>query len=104
MRTLFAVTRARGPAWDKSKSLRSQAQWTEHADFMNRLAESGFIILGGPVGDSGDVLLIIDATTEEKITSKLSEDPWSASRLLEIKSIQPWNILLESPARSSDVR
>jgi uncharacterized protein YciI len=99
MRTLFAVIRTKGPAWDHTKPLRSQTQWTEHAEFMDRLAESGFIILGGPLGDSGDVLLVIDAATEEEIRSRLSGDPWSPSGMLEIKSIRPWNILLESPKR-----
>jgi hypothetical protein len=31
--------------------MREQEGWPEHADFMNELAASGFIVLGGPLGD-----------------------------------------------------
>lgn len=61
MKELFVVTRRRGTAWDASKPLDSQEQWTEHAAFMNGLARDGFIVLGGPVGDGSDTLLIVDA-------------------------------------------
>ena len=47
---LFAVTRERGGAWDVSRALREQDAWDEHAAFMDGLADSGFIVLGGPVG------------------------------------------------------
>ncbi len=96
MRTLFAVTRVRGPAYDASKPLDAQVQWHEHAVFMNRLAAKGFIVLGGPIGESGDVLLIIDAATEEEIKSTFAGDPWTVSGMLEISNIQRWNILLEA--------
>jgi uncharacterized protein YciI len=99
MKTVFAVTRTKGKAWDDTKPLRSQSEWTEHAAFMNALADSGFIVLGGPLEDTRDVLLIIDAATEQEVRSKLSEDPWSETALLEIKSIQRWSVLLESRPR-----
>jgi len=59
MRTLFAVTRSKGHAWDASKPMRSQTQWEKHAEFMDGLAASGFVVLGGPIGYDGDVLLIL---------------------------------------------
>lgn len=34
----FAVRRTRGPAWNDSLSMREQAGWDEHADFMDGLA------------------------------------------------------------------
>ncbi|MGZ4400973.1 MAG: hypothetical protein ACXVYM_08885, partial [Gaiellaceae bacterium] len=47
----FAVIRQTGPAWDHSRPLREQAQWSDHADFMNGLVEDGFVLIGGPLGD-----------------------------------------------------
>ncbi len=94
MRILFAVLRARGRAWDHSKSMRSQSEWDEHATFINKLTADGFVILGGPL-ESGDALLIIDAGGKSEIDAVLADDPWSKSGLLETKSIQAWEILLE---------
>lgn len=96
MKTLFAVTRIRGPAWDAAKPLGEQEQWPEHAAFMNRLAATGFVILGGPVGEGGDVLLAVDAADEGEVEAELSADPWSRAGLLELKSIQRWAILLRA--------
>lgn len=96
MRTLFAVIRTRGHSWDTSKSMRSQQQWIEHAHFMDKLAADGFVLLGGPLGDGSDILLVINAASESEVTATLSDDPWSESGILEIKNIQRWSILLES--------
>jgi len=96
MKELFVVTRRRGPAWDASKPLDSQEQRTEYAAFMNGLARNGFIVLGGPVGDGGETLLIIDAPNKNAITATLSGDPWSRSGMLELSQIQRWTVLLEA--------
>jgi uncharacterized protein YciI len=70
-----------------------------HAAFMDALAADGFIVLGGPVGDGDDFLFAIKAADESEIRLTLQRDPWSASAMLEIKSIQPWTVLLESATR-----
>ena len=95
-KTLFAVTRTKGKAWDINKPMRSQQQWDEHAAFMDKLVSDGFIVLGGPLGGEGNALLIIEASDENEIRKKLSQDNWSQMNILEIKDIQPWNILLQS--------
>ena len=46
----FAVRLVHGPNWDQERPIRGQAGWEEHAAFMDRLVDDGFIILGGPVG------------------------------------------------------
>jgi hypothetical protein len=91
----FAVRRVRGPAWDRSRSLREQALWAEHADFMNALAREGFVVLGGPLGAGEEVLLVIDAGSEEEIRARLAEDPWSETGLLVIGPVERWTILLD---------
>jgi uncharacterized protein YciI len=91
---LFAVVRTKGQAWDESEPLRAQAEWPEHAAFMDQLAANGFVVLGGPVGDNADVLLAVKAQDEEEIRRTLARDPWSTAGILDVKSIQPWTILL----------
>ena len=96
MKTLFVVTRIRGQAWDASKPMNSQEQWPEHATFMNQLAADGFVMLGGPIGDEGNILLVVDAANENEIRSTLAHDPWSQSGLLEVQAMQRWTILLQA--------
>jgi uncharacterized protein YciI len=90
----FAVVRERGPAWDPTRPMAEQAGWAEHAAFMNALADDGFVVLGGPLGDGPRVLLAIEAASEEAIRARLAADPWTPMGLLTIASIEPWRILL----------
>jgi hypothetical protein len=91
---LFAVVqRQRGPKWDLSRPMEEQVDWDEHAAFMNGLVDRGFVILGGPVGDDGRVLLIVRADGKDEIHATLAEDPWSEDLLL-ISSIEPWTLRL----------
>src|SRR4029453_17310114 len=60
MATYMAVRRVRGPAWNAGLPLRGQAQWDDHAAFMNALAAEGFVVLGGPLGSGEEILLIIN--------------------------------------------
>jgi uncharacterized protein YciI len=96
MKRLFVVTRIRGKAWDPSKLINSQEQWPEHATFMDELATDRFVVLGGPLGDEGTVLLVVDAADESEIRSTLARDPWSKSGILDIQSIQLWTVLLQA--------
>lgn len=96
MDRLFALIRTRGPAWNPSVGLEQQAEWRLHADFMNGLAERGFVLLGGPLEQTPDVLLIIRAGDEEEIQARLAADPWTTSGLLRIKQIAPWTLRLGS--------
>jgi len=95
----FAVRRVRGPAWDTAVPMREQAQWAAHAVFMNALAAEGFVILGGPLGSGEEVLLVVDSASEQVVRTRLATDPWSGLGLLEIKSVEPWTILLDSRSR-----
>jgi len=71
----LVVTRTRGPAWDHSRPLREQTKWTEHAAFTNGLVDEEFIVMGGPLGDGHNTLLIVRAEDEDEIRSRLDDDP-----------------------------
>jgi hypothetical protein len=66
---------------------------------MEQLAADGFVVLGGPLGNSGDILLAINATDEREVRFVLQQDPWGKSGILDVKSIQPWTVLLQSRQR-----
>jgi uncharacterized protein YciI len=92
--TWFAVTRERGPAWDASRSMTDQADWPAHAAFMDALVEVGLIYMGGPVGDSGRVLHIVQASGEDEIRARLAADPWEPLGLLVTTQVLPWDVRL----------
>jgi hypothetical protein len=94
----FAVTRERGPSWDGSRSLREQERWDEHAEFMERLVEDGFIVHGGPLGNGNLTLHMVEAESADEIEVRLAEDVWTALDLLRLASIEPWEILLGAPS------
>jgi hypothetical protein len=70
---------------------------------MDGLAEEGFVVLGGPVGegDGDTTMLVIDAPDEDTVRARLAEDPWP-EELLTIESVRPWSIWLRHPGRSLD--
>jgi uncharacterized protein YciI len=95
---LFAVIRSRGAAWNDSLPLEEQVEWRPHAGFMNDLRDGGFVVLGGPLEGTRDVLLIIRASDADEIAVRLEEDPWSRMDLLRITRIAPWTLRLGSLA------
>ena len=97
MQQLFAVIRTRGAAWQEARSLEAQEAWGAHAAFMNALAKEGFIVLGGPLEGTSDVLLIVRAGSADEISERFAADPWSGERdLLRISRISPWILRLGS--------
>jgi uncharacterized protein YciI len=93
---IFAVIRTRAAAWRPELGLEQQADWHTHATFMNALRQEGFVVLGGPLEGTPDVLLIIRAATPDEIVARLEADPWTSMDLLRIAQISPWTIRLGS--------
>ena len=98
MKQLFAVTRTRGKHWKPDCSLEEQEEWPSHAAFMNGLYAEGFLLLGGPLAGTSDVLLIIRAEDAEEVRSRLAVDCWTNNGLLHITRIVPWTLRLGSLA------
>ena len=91
----FHVVRLRsGPDWDGSKPLEHQSGWPEHAAFMDALVEDGFVLLGGPLADEHQVVLVCEASSEGEIHATLARDPWTGSHL-ETASVEAWTIRLD---------
>ena len=96
MQQLFVVIRTRGSAWQDSRSLEGQTDWTAHALFMNALEKEGFVVLGGPLEGTAEVLLIVRAGSPDEIRSRLAADPWAQSNLLRVTRVVPWTLRLGS--------
>jgi len=93
---LFAVIRTQGGAWQQSAPLAGQPDWDAHASFMNDLQKEGFVVLGGPLEDTPDVLLIVRANTADEVIERLAADPWTGQDRLRISRIIPWTLRLGS--------
>lgn len=95
----FAVTMVHGRNWDTAKAglrgIREQDAWPEHAAFMDRLVDDGFVVLGGPLGDGEAALQIVEAQDEGEIRARLADDPWNVMGLLHVGEIRPWTIWLD---------
>ena len=98
-RKLFIVIRVRGTQWQAGRHMREQKAWPEHAAFMNGLAESRFIVRGGPLGDGQRVLHIVESRSEQAIRERLAQDPWEAMGILRTESVEPWEVLLDRDAQ-----
>ena len=96
MKELFAVILRHGTAWQASRSLEEQGDWKAHRPFMNALEEEGFVVPGGPLKGTDDVLLIFRATIPEEIVDRLSADPWHRRDLLRVSRVTPWELRLGS--------
>jgi hypothetical protein len=94
MERAFVVLRSRGPAWDDSKPLEAQSEWTAHAAFMDGLFEQGFAALVGPLEGTRDALLILRASSTSEIVEHLASDPWTTNGLLVTNQISLWQIRL----------
>ncbi len=96
MERLFAVIRSRGAGWNNSRPMEEQEDWQSHAAFMDALQTEGFVLLGGPLEGTPDVLLIIQANDAQQIRSRLSGDSWTRKDLLRITQVVPWALRLGS--------
>ena len=94
MKRLFFILRTRGANWNRDRALVEQDGWTEHAGFMNGLAQEGFIVLGGPLEGTPNVLLLAMAENEEDVRSRLAADIWAQRDLLRVERVAPWDLKL----------
>ena len=93
-RKLFAALNTRGPTWDHGKPMEEHEGWRAHADFMNALTAEGFVVLGGPLEGTRDVLLIVRAENEGEVERRLAPDVWMVNGFLQRRWIAPWTLRL----------
>jgi len=100
MKSTFVAISSAGPNHDPSKGTREQPFWDEHAAFIDRLVDEGFILMGGPLVDEGGMprgaLLIVKAEDENEVREKLKNDPWFMRRILKLESVKRWEIFIDA--------
>lgn len=96
MNSKFVVITSAGENRDLSKGTREQPFWDEHAEFIDKLVDEGFIFMGGPLVDEGGSLLIVNAEDENEVIEKLKDDPWYTHGILKLESIKRWEIFIDA--------
>jgi uncharacterized protein YciI len=94
---IYAVWRRRDGDWQAGRPIEEQAQWPEHAAFMMACAADGFVVLAGPIDDTG-ALIIVRAASREAVEARLAEDPWTISAQLVTERIARWHLRIGSLA------
>ena len=95
MKNIFVAISSAGPNRDFSKGTREQPFWNEHAAFIDKLVDDGFILMGGPSVDEGGSLLIFNAEVENEVREKLKNDPWARHGILKLESVKRWEIFID---------
>lgn len=95
---MFAVTTAKGRAWDGTRGIRDQVDFAAHARFMDQLVERGTVVLGGPVesDDGADIaLLAVEADLPDEVFRTFAADPWTRNEVFRLRSVRAWTIWLD---------
>jgi hypothetical protein len=95
----FLCTLVHGPRWDDARGIRQQDGWDAHADFMDRLVDDGFVVIGGPVGDGRFTAHLIESENEAQVRGRLAADPWAKDGHLAVGSLERWSLWLDGRAR-----
>ena len=100
MKDTFLAISSPGPNRDVSRSTREQPFWDEHAAFIDRLVDEGFILMGGPLVDEREMpqgaLLIVNAKDEDEVRRKLKNDPWLQKGILKLDNVKRWQIFIDA--------
>jgi len=101
MKNTFVILWAPGAAWTAGKTVREQAYWDEHAEFMDRLFENGTVIMGGPFNDGTGSLVIVEAEEINEVSSLFANDPFVVHQIFTLRSLKQWQLFLDARQKVS---
>ena len=101
MKNTFVILWAPGAAWTAGKTVREQAYWDEHAEFMDQLFENGTVIMGGPFSDGTGSLVIVEAEEMNEVSSLFANDPFVLHQIFTLRSLKQWQLFLDARQKVS---
>jgi len=103
MKKTTAVFLKPGARWDHSKGVREQANWDEHARFIDDLFERGVILMVGPFTSEGTgALAILNVETAAEARAIYAQDPWAHQQILVTADAKEWTIFLDGHCQNSE--
>lgn len=66
----------------------------EHREYLRTLADSGELVLAGPLGEPGPAsgLLIFDVESAARVEELADNDPFKARGVITGKTVRPWTL------------
>ncbi len=101
MKNTFVILWAPGAAWVEGKTVREQAYWDEHAEFMDQLFEDGTVIMGGPFSDGTGSLVIVEAEDMNQVSTLFANDPFLVHQIFALRGLKQWQIFLDARKKVS---
>ena len=101
MKNTFVILWAPGAAWTAGKTVREQAYWDEHAEFMDQLFDNGTVIMGGPFSDGTGSLLIVEAEEMNEVLTLIANDPFVVHEIFALRDLKQWQIFLDARQKVS---
>ena len=89
-----AVRWRAGPAW-RSGPPEEQADWDEHAAFIDDLVERGIFVMGGPFADLSGSLTLLENVTEDEARELVARDPFVANGVFVLDDLRAWNVYVD---------
>ena len=102
MKNTFMILWAHGAAWAEGKTVREQAYWDEHAEFMDRLFENGTVIMGGPFSDGTGSLVIVEASEIDEVSTLIANDPFVVHQIFALRDTQAVAALLDARQKAAE--
>ncbi len=96
MKNTFVIMWAPGAAWENGKTVREQAYWDEHAEFMDKLFEDGMVVMGGPFSDGTGSLVIVEAEDLNQVSTLFANDPFLVHEIFALRGLKQWQLFLDS--------
>jgi uncharacterized protein len=101
MKNTFVILWAPGAAWTAGKTVREQAYWDDHAEFMDRLFENGTVVMGGPFSDGSGSLVIVEAEDIDEVSTLFAKDPFVVYQIFALRSLKQWQLFLDARQKVS---
>ena len=101
MKNTFVILWAPAAAWAPGKTVREQAYWDEHAEFMDRLFENGTVVMGGPFSDGTGSLVIVEAEDIDEVSTLFAQDPFVLHQIFSLRGLKQWQLFLDARQKVS---
>ena len=101
MKNTFVILWAPGAAWAPGKTVREQADWDEHAEFMDRLFENETVVMGGPFSDGTGSLVIVEAEGIDEVSTLFAQDPFVLHQIFSPRGLKQWQLFLDARQKVS---
>src|SRR5947209_20517301 len=100
MKDKFIVISSAGPNRHPSKGTREQPLWDEHATFIDKLVDEGFIFMGGPVVNAAGLthraLLIVKAEDQNEEREKVKRDHWFTHGITQLEIVKSVQVFIDA--------